>query len=110
MDYFIFSTKAEALTTEALICSNIRNFMEANIPDAVAPDGSIRSRWADRDEYSDAVTSRWAIPRKTAAGTWALPAPTQERIEPVPLDVALDGVDADLAPEPEWPLAPRVIP
>lgn len=108
MDYLIFSTQAEAEVMESLICENIRAFVQANIPDAVTSGGAIRSRRADRDSYSDAVTNRWAIPRETVVGAWAFPAPTQRDVEPVPLGVALAGVDADLMPEPEWPEPPEL--
>jgi hypothetical protein len=101
--YLIFPSEEEALTAEATICENIRNWVSMAVPEAVTEDGAIRSRSANDGNFTDAVTTRWAIPRETASGLWAFLAPSQESINPVPLEVAMNGISAIPAPEPIWP-------
>jgi hypothetical protein len=103
MSYYIFNTEQEALDAENLICSNIRNYVITLSPDLVTLNGEIRSRSAKTRELTDAVTSRWAVPRITNDGKWAFPVPTQQEIYPVPLDNVLIDITAIQEPEPVWP-------
>lgn len=106
MSHFFFDSELEALAAEALICANIRGFVQSNIPEALTEDGSIRSRWANGSGYSWAVTSHWETPRETVDGKWAVLIPTFEMVAPVPLPVTLAGAEAWLTGVPEFPTPP----
>lgn len=104
MIYYVFNTEAEALSAEQQIVDNVRNWVAANVPDALSADGTkLRGRNAKTGEFVDAFTTRWAIPKQTNDGRWVFEMPVAERTAPVPISVALDGVIADEVDyDPSW--------
>lgn len=96
-------------TAEALqqkIVNNALNALKAANPDAVA-DGLVgRNAGTGSLDPSKAKTTRWAEPRETATGKWAVPVPTQEKFTNpygmVPIDLVKSGITHKEHPEPEW--------
>lgn len=95
MIYYVFNTEAEALSAEQQIVDNVRNWVAANVPDALSADGKkLRGRNAKTGEFVDAFTTRWAIPQHIADGRWVFPKPIQEKTDPIPVEVFIAGVEA----------------
>lgn len=95
MIYYVFNTEAEALSAEQQIVDNVRNWVAANVPDALSADGTkLRGRNAKTGEFVDAFTTRWAIPQQIADGRWVFTKPTQEKTAPIPVAVFVANVIA----------------
>lgn len=95
MIYYVFNTEAEAQSAEQQIVDNVRNWVAANVPDALSADGiKLRGRNAKTGEFVDAFTNRWAIPTRIADGRWVFQKPTQEKTEPIPVAVFTGGIVA----------------
>jgi hypothetical protein len=94
MNFYVFTTQAEANAIDAQIVANVRAWAEANAPEVVSEDGYLRGRNAATGELADAVTVRWDEPRILADGRFAILKPTAERVAPMPLADALAGVAA----------------
>ena len=95
MTYYVFNTEAEALSAEQQIVDNVRNWVAANVPDALSADGTkLRGRNAKTGEFVDAFTTRWAIPQQIADGRWVFTKPTPEKTAPIPVEVFLQNVVA----------------
>jgi hypothetical protein len=95
MNYYTFATQQEAIAAESAIVANIREWVANNIPDALAADGSLRGSNAATGEWSEATTTQWDVPRQISDGRWVIAAPAQQRIAPIPLAVAVAGIDAN---------------
>jgi hypothetical protein len=94
MSYFVFQTAHLAELANQNIAANVRAWVQANMPEAVTPDGYLRGRNAATGELADAVTMRWDEPRALADGRFAILKPTAERVAPMPLADALMRVVA----------------
>ena len=95
MIYYVFNTETEALSAEQQIVDNVRNWVAANVPEALSEDGTkLRGRNAKTGEFVDAFTTRWAIPQQIADGRWVFTKPTQEKTSPVPVEVFIGNVEA----------------
>ena len=96
---YIFDTESDAIAGEQTITGNIREWVRANHPDSLTPEGHLRSRNAATGQLTDWVTVRWATPWQRTDGKWVVTKPTANEVLPVPIDAVLDGV---VAAEEEW--------
>jgi len=95
MIYYIFNTEQEALAAEQQIVDNVRQ-VEANVPDALSEDGlKLRGRNAKTGEFTDAYTTRWAVPQQILDGRWVFAKPTEEKTAPIPVEAFTNGVIAN---------------
>lgn len=109
MIFYVFETEAEAIAAENTIVTNIKTWVQAYSPDAIAPDGnSLKGRNAKTGELVNHYTTRWAVPNQRLDGKWVFEKPTQSALGPVPLASVTNGVSAieeefqrDWFPEPE---------
>lgn len=95
MNFYIFQTKNEADATEARIVANVRGWVQANMPNALSPEGYLRGRNAATGQLSDSVTMRWDEPRALSDGRFAILKPTADRVAPIPIEDALAGIEAN---------------
>lgn len=96
MTYYIFNTEEEALLAEEQIVTNVRNWVETNVPDALSSDGSkLRGRNAKTGEFVDVYTTRWAIPQQIIDGQWVFLKPTSNRTFPIPVEIFVSGIVAN---------------
>ena len=96
MIYYIFNTEQEALAAEQQIVDNVRQWVEANVPDALSEDGlKLRGRNAKTGEFTDAYTTRWAVPQQILDGRWVFAKPTEEKTAPIPVEAFTNGVIAN---------------
>lgn len=104
MIYYIFNTEQEALAAEQQIVDNVRQWVAENVPDALSEDGTkLRGRNAKTGEFTDAYTTRWAIPQQIVDGRWVFAKPTQEKTFPIPAAVFNANVNSDEAVlDPAW--------
>lgn len=105
MTFYVFTTEAAANAIDAQIVANVRAWVQANMPEAVTPDGYLRGRNAATGELTDAVTTRWDEPRALADGRFAILKPSAERVAPMPLEAVLDGVTATEITQAEYEAA-----
>jgi hypothetical protein len=99
MLYYIFNTEQEALAAEQQIVDNVRQWVAANVPDALSEDGTkLRGRNAKTGEFVDAYTTRWAVPQQIVDGRWVFAKPTQEKTSPIPAEVFTANIVADEVP------------
>ena len=95
MIYYIFNTEQEALAAEQQIVDNVRQWVVANVPDALSEDGlKLRGRNAKTGEFTDAYTTRWAVPQQIVDGRWVFTKPTAEKTSPIPVEVFINGITA----------------
>jgi hypothetical protein len=95
MIYYVFSTEAEALSTEQQIVDNVQSWLVANIPDALSTNGDkLRGRNAQTDKFVDVYTVRWAIPQQITDGRWVFSKPTAGKVAPIPVDVFISNITA----------------
>lgn len=93
MTYYVFNTEAEALSAEQQIVDNVRNWVAANVPEALSEDGTkLNGRNAKTGEFVDVFTTRWAIPQQIADGRFVFTKPTQAKTSPIPVEVFISGV------------------
>lgn len=112
MIYYIFNTEQEALVVEQQIVDNVRQWVAANVPDALSEDGTkLRGRNAKTGELTDIYTTRWAIPQQILDGRWVFAKPTAEKTAPIPIEVFITGIvseeaayDANWFPQEEYPV------
>lgn len=98
MMFYVFNTESAAVAAEATIVTNVRQWVAANVPNALSGDGErLRGRNASTGEFVEVYTDRWAIAIKTAAGKWVFAKPTQDKTDPIPVDVFTAGVAASEA-------------
>ena len=98
MIYYIFNTEQEALAAEQQIVDNVRQWVAANVPDALSEDGlKLRGRNAKTGEFTDAYTTRWAVPQQIVDGRWVFTKPTAEKTAPIPVAVFITGIVAEEA-------------
>ena len=98
MIYYIFNTEQEALAAEQQIVDNVRQWVAANVPDALSEDGlKLRGRNAKTGEFTDAYTTRWADPQQIVDGRWVFTKPTAEKTAPIPVAVFINGIVAEEA-------------
>ena len=98
MIYYLFNTEQEALAAEQQIVDNVRQWVSDNVPDALSEDGlKLRGRNAKTGEFTDAYTTRWAIPQQIVDGRWVFSKPTAEKTAPIPVAVFTAGVVAEEA-------------
>ena len=98
MTFYVFATKSAADAANDRITENVRQFVAANVPDALSDDGErLRGRKADTGSLVDVYTERWADPMQIADGRWVFAKPTQAKTAPLPVAVFLAGVTADEA-------------
>lgn len=104
MIYYVFNSEAAAAETEQQIVDNVRQWVAANVPDALSADGTkLRGRNAATGALVDVFTERWAIPQETATGQWVFPKPTGAQTAPIPLDVFIANVvAAESEYDPTW--------
>lgn len=105
MIFYVFTTEAAANAIDAQIVANVRAWAEANAPEVVSQDGYLRGRNAATGELTNAVTTRWDEPRALADGRFAILKPSAERVAPMPLEAALDGVAASEMTQAEYEAA-----
>lgn len=107
MTYFVFDTEMEAETAQQQIVNNALAAVKSFSPEAVTDEGLI-GRNAKTGDLSPAstLTNRWADPRETIDGKWAIPVPTDEDLQSphgsVPASVATTGLTAETAISPTW--------
>lgn len=109
MTYYEFTTEASALAADAAIVTNVAVWLAANDSARFDPSGpALRGlRASDGQVVTDGgLTTRWAVPRMTAAGTWVIPVPTAEKVTPMPLADVIAGISAPTVEDPEWPADP----
>lgn len=96
MIYYIFNTEQEALAAEQQIVDNVRLWVAANVPEALSEDGlKLRGRNAKTGEFTDAYTTRWAIPQQIVGGRWVFAKPTVEKTAPIPVEVFINNIIAE---------------
>lgn len=105
MNFYTFQSEAEAAAAEAQIVANVRGWVEANLPDALSPEGYLRGTNAATGEWADAVTTNWDTPRALDDGRYAILKPSAERVAPMPLAAALAGITADEISQAEYEVA-----
>jgi hypothetical protein len=99
MIYYVFDTEEAAATAEQQIVANVRQWVAANVPDALSEDGlKLRGRNAKTGEFTDAYTTRWAVPQQIVDGRWVFVKPTQEKTSPIPAEVFTANIVADEVP------------
>jgi hypothetical protein len=95
MIYYIFNTEQEALAAEQQIVDNVRQWVAENVPDALSEDGlKLRGRNAKTGEFTDAYTTRWAVPQQIVDGRWVFAKPTSEKTAPIPVEIFITNVNA----------------
>lgn len=95
MIYYIFNTEQEAVTAEQQIINNVRQWVVANVPDALSEDGTkLRGRNAATGQLVDVFTIRWAIPQQINDGRWVFPKPTTEKTSPIPVEIFIENVSS----------------
>jgi hypothetical protein len=95
MIYYIFNTEQEALAAEQQIVDNVRRWVAANVPDALSEDGlKLRGRNAKTGEFTDAYTTRWAVPQQIVDGRWVFAKPKSEKTSPIPVEVFVNNISA----------------
>jgi hypothetical protein len=98
MKFYVFDSESEAIAAEAKIVENVRAWLEANAPDALAADGDgVLGRNAATHELVNVATQRWAIPIETVAGKWVFEKPVDSKTLPIPAAVFTAGVVASEA-------------
>jgi hypothetical protein len=98
MIYYVFNTEQEALAAEKQIVDNVRQWVAANVPDALSEDGlKLRGRNAKTGEFTDAYTTRWAVPQQIVDGKWVFTKPTAEKTAPIPVEVFINNISAEEA-------------
>lgn len=93
--FYVFSTEANAIAAEQLIVENVRQWVEANAPDALTPENWLRGRNAANGQLNENCTTRWAVPVQVLSGQWIFEKPTADRTRPVPIETVLQGIIAD---------------
>ena len=93
MAYVLFNTEQEAQAAEAQAVDNARAFASIHAPERLSADGTlIGFNAASGDLAPDAQhIERWAVPQQYEEG-WAWPMPTVEDIDPMPVELFMDGV------------------
>jgi hypothetical protein len=96
MTYYIFNTENEAILTEAKIVLNIKNWIIQNNSEVLSSDlNGIKGKNAKTGEWDDSITTnKWAIPEQTNDGKWVFLKPQQNNVNPIPIEIALDDVNA----------------
>ena len=93
MAYVLFSAEQDAQAAEAQAVDNARAFASIHAPERLSPDGTlIGFNAASGDLAPNAQhVERWAVPQQYVEG-WAWPIPTFEDIDPMPVELFMDGV------------------
>lgn len=93
MAYLLFKTKQEALEAETQAITNAHAFASVHAPERLSADGTlIGFNAASGNLNPDAQhVERWAVPQQYVEG-WAWPIPTFEDIDPMPVELFMDGV------------------
>lgn len=98
MIYYIFNTEAEAIIAEQQIIENVRQWVSENVPEALSQDGlKLRGRNAKTGEFTNAYTTRWAMPQQINDGRWVFAKPTQDKTSPIPVEVFINGINSEEA-------------
>ena len=107
MAYVLFSAKQEAQAAEAQAVDNARAFASVHAPERLSANGTlIGFNAASGDLAPNAQhVERWAVPQQYVEG-WAWPVPTGDDINPMPVELFMDGVSG-LIVDDVTPLSPQ---
>ena len=98
MTFYTFDTEADAVAAVDAITANVRAWLVANAPDALAADGDgVLGRNAATRQLVNVATRRWAVPQETVAGQWVFEKPTDAKTAPIPAAVFTAGIAASEA-------------
>lgn len=101
---FVFDSEQMAVAANDRIGANVRDWVLQNVPGALSADGErLRGRNAATGQFVDVFTERWAVPQNTTSGRWVFPKPMQNETFPIPVQVFVNGINAEEAEyDPAW--------